>query len=128
MPDPGAPVLCEGRGFRHAWALPLPLGSCAWIEKNAPYLHLGTRDEEFPERYMDDSGHLSVETVQRLAMEQLARARARAGPAQASEPANEALDEGVIDRTRVYRPGQLTDAYLLALAARHCGRVGFPGE
>lgn len=33
-----------------------------------------------------------------------------------------ALDQAVIDRTRVHGPRQLTDAYLLALAAFHDGR------
>jgi toxin-antitoxin system PIN domain toxin len=33
------------------------------------------------------------------------------------------LDEHVIDRSRLVGPRQVTDAYLLALAARHDGRI-----
>lgn len=32
-----------------------------------------------------------------------------------------ALDEGLVDRTRIHGPKQLTDAYLLALAVQHGG-------
>ena len=38
------------------------------IEKSALYLHLAAYGEKFRERYVDDSGHLLAETVQRLAM------------------------------------------------------------
>lgn len=56
-----------------------------------------------------------------LAMDRLARACA--GPAHAFWACEiSALDEAVLDRTRVHGPRQLTDAYLLALAARHGGR------
>lgn len=39
------------------------------------------------------------------------------------------LDRSVVDRSRVHGPRQVTDAYLLALAARHGGRlVTFDGS
>jgi predicted nucleic acid-binding protein len=33
------------------------------------------------------------------------------------------LDEGLIERTRILGPKQLTDIYLLALAVKHGGRL-----
>lgn len=57
-----------------------------------------------------------------LAIDRLARACA--GAAHAFWACDlSALDESVLDRTRVHGPRQVTDAYLLALAARHDGRL-----
>lgn len=56
-----------------------------------------------------------------LAMDRLARACS--GPAHEFWPCEvSALDADLVDRTRVHGPRQVTDAYLLALAARRGGR------
>ncbi len=51
-------------------------------------------------------------------------AAACGGPAHTFWPCDvSVLDEGVVDRSRVHGPRQVTDAYLLALATAHGGRL-----